>query len=239
MLGQSPLFSLFDNGSHAPGHEEEYPKAEILANEKEVLGIYLSGHPLEEHYSEWISRITAKSTDFIFQENGIRQLPDGCRVTIGGFVSKIVEKQTRKKTAMAYVTIEDLVGTVEIVVFPEAYSRYRDRLSEGTALFCTGKVQAEDEKDAKLILDKCEVFSGAACGKPAQIWLQFKDRDGYDKIIPALDGLFSSYPGTGCVVIYLRDTAQMKKITTKGLDACETVVKQLNLLLGAKNVYIK
>lgn len=239
MLGQSPLFSLFDNSSHAPGHEEEYPKAVILADEKEVLGIYLSGHPLEEHYSEWISRITAKSTDFIFQENGICQLPDGGRVTVGGLVSKIVEKQTRKKTAMAYVTLEDLVGTVEIVVFPEAYSRYRDRLSEGTALFCTGKVQAEDEKDAKLVLDKCEVFSGTACGKSAQIWLQFKDKDGYEKVIPALDRLFSSYPGTGCVIIYLRDTAQMKKITTKGLDACETVVNQLNLLLGAKNVCIK
>lgn len=139
--------------TEASKKEDEFLKSELLAYEKEVLGVYLSGHPLDEFYNEWITTIDAKSSDFIFTENGGR-VKDGKKVTIGGIVTGIIIKMTKNKKMMAILVLEDMLGTVEVIVFPEQYEKFGETISEGEKYYLQGTVKQEDEKDGKLILEK-------------------------------------------------------------------------------------
>ena len=139
MLGQSSLSALF-SVAQTPPREKEYALSELLAKEKEVLGIYLSGHPLDEHYEQWIANITAKSGDFRQNEDG-SPLKDGETATVSGMIQAVTVRTTRKKKQMACLVLEDLIGSLEVVIFPEQYEKYKSFLREGAMVFCKGKVK--------------------------------------------------------------------------------------------------
>ena len=104
----------------------EYDKEMLLAFEKEVLGIYLSGHPLEGYRSIMDKMISAKTTDFQpDEESGRPKVYDGQKVIIGGMITERTIKYTRNNKVMAFLTVEDLVGTVEVVVFPRDYEKWQ------------------------------------------------------------------------------------------------------------------
>ena len=105
---------------------EEYDKEMILAFEKDVLGIYLSGHPLERYRNIMEKMISAKTTDFQpDEESGVPKVYDGQKVIIGGMITEKTIKYTRNNKVMAFLTVEDLLGTVEIVVFPRDYEKWQ------------------------------------------------------------------------------------------------------------------
>lgn len=188
---------------------EEYDKEMILAFEKEVLGIYLSGHPLERFSGMMEKMISAKTTDFQpDEETGLPKVLDGQKVIIGGMITDKTIKYTKNNKIMAFFTLEDLVGTVEIVVFPRDYEKNQTNLEEDAKVFIQGRVSAEDEKASKLIFEKVRSFEEI----PRELWIQFKDREEYAKKERELLEDISSSPGNDSVVVYLKDVKAMKKL---------------------------
>ncbi len=141
----------------------EYPKEMLLNFEKEVLGIYLSGHPLEADQELWQRHITNTTTDFALdEETGSTQVQDQARVVVGGMIADRSIKYTKNDKVMAFLNLEDLVGNVEVVVFPRDYEKYGSQLVEEAKVFIQGRVNVEEEKDGKLICEQVVNFEEAA-----------------------------------------------------------------------------
>ena len=188
---------------------DEYDKDTLLAFEKEVLGIYLSGHPLEQCRDIMEKMITAKTTDFQPEEDsGIPKVRDGQKVIIGGMIADKTIKYTKNNKVMAFLTIEDLVGTVEVVVFPRDYEKWNTLLEDEARIFIQGRVSAEDEKASKLILEKVRAFDDM----PRELWIQFRDREDYGGSEQELIEYLRGNPGHDSVVIYLKDVNAMKRL---------------------------
>ena len=189
---------------------EEFGKEELLGYEKEVLGIYLSGHPLENYRGMMEKTISAKTSDFQQdEETNLPKVMDGQKVIIGGMITDKTIKYTKNNKVMAFLTVEDLVGTVEVVVFPRDYEKCQMFLNEDARLFIQGRVSAEDDKASKLILEKVRPFSDI----PRELWIQFESKDDYSQKEKGLLEDLRNSQGTDTVVIYLKDVKAMKKLS--------------------------
>ena len=215
---------------------EEYDKEMILAFEKDVLGIYLSGHPLERYRNIMEKMISAKTTDFQpDEESGIPKVYDGQKVIIGGMITEKTIKYTRNNKVMAFLTVEDLLGTVEIVVFPRDYEKWQAMLNEDARVFVQGRVNAEDDKPSKLILEKVRAFEDM----PQELWIQFKDKAEYAEKEQELLETLKGYAGISAVVIYLKDVNAMKRLPA-GYHAriSDSLTGELRKKYGESNVKV-
>ena len=213
---------------------EEFEPEQILEYEKEVLGIYLSGHPLEKYRAGMEKIITAVTLDFQPDpETGQPSVKDGARVIMGGMVTERTIKYTKNSSIMAFVTLEDLVGTVEVIAFPGSYERYQSVLFEDARVYVQGRVSAEEDKASKLILEKVLPFDQV----PSDLWLRFDSRQAYEEAAPALTEELGKMPGNTGVVIYLKDVHAMKKLPARcQVDASEENLAQLRQKYGEENV---
>ena len=215
---------------------EEYDKEMILAFEKDVLGIYLSGHPLERYRNIMEKMISAKTTDFQpDEESGVPKVYDGQKVIIGGMITEKTIKYTRNNKVMAFLTVEDLLGTVEIVVFPRDYEKWQAMLNEDARVFVQGRVNAEDDKPSKLILEKVRAFEDM----PQELWIQFKDKAEYAEKEQELLETLKGYSGVSAVVIYLKDVNAMKRLPA-GYHAriSDSLTDELRKKYGESNVKV-
>ena len=242
MAGQMSLFDLvaedqkeeFDVKLPDVG---EYTKELKLSFEKEVLGIYISGHPLEEYQDIWEKHITAQTAAFFLQEEtGEVSVEDGARVTIGGMVADKTIKYTKDNKVMAFIKLEDLVGSVEVIVFPKSYEKYSDKLKEDEKIFIHGRVSAEEEKDAKLICEKIEGFDEI----PKKLWLKFADMDIYQEKQQQVEEILNASEGPDQVIYYIEATKQMKKLpANKNVRADTGMLSALEGVLGKENVKVR
>ena len=215
---------------------EEYDKEMILAFEKDVLGIYLIGHPLERYRNIMEKMISAKTTDFQpDEESGIPKVYDGQKVIIGGMITEKTIKYTRNNKVMAFLTVEDLLGTVEIVVFPRDYEKWQSMLNEDARVFVQGRVNAEDDKPSKLILEKVRAFEDM----PRELWIQFKDKAEYAEKEQELLETLKGYSGVSAVVINLKDVNAMKRLPA-GYHAriSDSLTGELRKKYGESNVKV-
>ena len=215
---------------------EEYDKEMILAFEKDVLGIYLSGHPLEKYRNIMEKMISAKTTDFQpDEESGIPKVYDGQKVIIGGMITEKTIKYTRNNKVMAFLTVEDLLGTVEIVVFPRDYEKWQSMLNEDARVFVQGRVNAEDDKPSKLILEKVRAFEDM----PQELWIQFKDKAEYAEKEQELLETLKGYAGVSAVVIYLKDVNAMKRLPAGyHVRISDSLTGELRKKYGESNVKV-
>ena len=215
---------------------EEYDKEMILAFEKDVLGIYLSGHPLERYRNIMEKMISAKTTDFQpDEESGIPKVYDGQKVIIGGMITEKTIKYTRNNKVMAFLTVEDLLGTVEIVVFPRDYEKWQSMLNEDARVFVQGRVNAEDDKPSKLILEKVRAFEDM----PQELWIQFKDKAEYAEKEQELLETLKGYAGVSAVVIYLKDVNAMKRLpAVYHVRISDSLTGELRKKYGESNVKV-
>ena len=169
LSGQMSLFDFVDETTKR-SYETVYPdvgeyeKSDLLALEKEVLGIYVSGHPLEEQEECWRKNISAVTTDFQpDEETGFPSVTDGAKEIVGGIITDKKIKYTKNNKTMAFLTLEDLVGSMEIVVFPRDYEKNAAMMQTDARVFIQGRVSAEDDKPSKLICEK--IFPFAEIGR--------------------------------------------------------------------------
>lgn len=212
----------------------EFPLEEMLAFEKDILGVYVSGHPLDEYLELWKNNITAKTTDFVVdEETGKAILPDGARVTVGGMIAGKVVKTTKTGQTMAFITIEDMVGTVEVLVFPRDYESKRSLLTEDSKVFVRGRASIGDDPVGKLILESITPFDSL----PRELWLKFSDKAEYDAKHRQMFDILRTSEGQDTVIVYL-EKERAKKIMPANwkVFANKEVLARLYQILGENNV---
>ena len=212
----------------------EFPREELLAFEKEMLGIYVSGHPLDSCLETWKNSITAKTTDFIVdEETGRTAAADGERVIIGGMIAGKVVKTTKTGKMMAFVTVEDMVGSVEVLVFPKDYENNRNLLNEEARVFIRGRVSIGDEPVGKVICEQVIPFDAV----PRELWIKFADKTEYDQKGPEILEVLKLSEGNDTVVIYL-EKERAKKILPPAWKICanETMMERLKNMVGENNI---
>ncbi len=214
----------------------EYDKDVILAFEKEVLGIYISGHPMEACEGLWRKNVTAVTTDFYLdEETGQTEVRDGTYVTIGGMITGKTVKATKNNQMMAFVTIEDLAGSVEVIIFPKDYETYRPMLETDRKVFIRGRVSADGENQAKLICVKIIPFDEV----PREVWIQFPDKEAYIREEAGLFQFLSSSDGDSSVVIYLAKERGMKRLPpSRNILIQEDILAELQKKYGQSNVKV-
>ncbi|RHQ01974.1 DNA polymerase III subunit alpha [Clostridium sp. AM51-4] len=212
----------------------EYSKEELLAFEKDILGVYISGHPLDDYEGLWRKNITATSADFIVDEETEEAVvKDGMKVVIGGLVAGKVVKTTRSNQLMAFITLEDLMGSVEVIVFPKNYEADRDVLTEDSKIFIKGRVSTGDEPVGKLVCEQVIPFSKV----PRQLWLQFEDKEIYQAMEGEILGILKESEGPDSVVIYLKKERAKKILPANWkVEAAGELMETLICKLGEKNV---
>lgn len=237
--GQMSLFDLADADTKADFEitmpdMPEFTKDELLTFEKEVLGVYVSGHPMDEYAAMWKKHITAVTTDFeIDEETGEAKVADATKQTVGGMIMNKTIKMTKTGQPMAFVTIEDLVGTLEVIVFPRDYAANRATIENSDKIFVTGRVSANAEENAKLICEKMVSFDAV----PRRLWVRFADEKEYDKAKEKLLGMIADSDGNDSVVIYT--VAENKRTVlpqSHNIKITAELVASLRSVFGEKNV---
>ncbi len=241
MAGQLTLFDL-------AGEEEkesydirlpdvgEYSREMILAFEKEVLGIYVSGHPLEEYEAFWKKYVTSATSAFLIdEETGAVTLENGSNATIGGIIASKKIKYTKHDKVMAFLQLEDLAGSVEVIVFPQNYEKYSHLLVPDNKVFIRGRVAVDDEKDGKLICEEMTAFEDM----PRTLWIKFSTMDAYETGRDPMFEMLKASDGKDRVTIYIEQPRSMKKLPANmSVRADETLLRELGGLFGNENVKV-
>ena len=244
--GQLSLFDImgedFAASTRVPYPEvEEYPDTEKLSLEKSVLGVYISGHPLGKYVDLLQKNCTAQSLDFAgdseddaeLDDAGTdekdRKIQDGAVYVVGGIITDVSVKLTRNNQNMAYVTLEDLVGQIDIVVFPRDFEKHREQLRVDNRVFVRGRADV-GEKDSKIILSDLVAFDNVTNGvvefasqrswgakqKPVksnkQLWVLFDDMNEYVKNEAEFMSILEEHRGNCPVYVQLKATRQMKSM---------------------------
>ena len=212
----------------------EYSKEELLAFEKDILGVYISGHPLDDYEGLWRKNITATAADFIVdEETEEAAVKDGMKAVVGGLVAGKVVKTTRSNQMMAFITLEDLMGSVEVIVFPKNYEADRDILTEDSKIFIKGRVSLGDEPVGKLVCEQVIPFAKV----PRELWLQFEDKEMYQAMEGTILGILKESEGPDRVVIYLKKERAKKILPANWkVEAAGELLDTLVCKLGEKNV---
>ena len=214
MTGQMSLFDIVDEEQKKEFEITlpdvgEYQKETLLAFEKEVLGVYLSGHPLEEYEEKWRNNISATTQDFqLDEETGVTKVRDGAKEIIGGMITSKTIKYTKKNQTMAFITIEDLMGTVEAVIFPRDYEKNQQYLQEDSKVFVKGRVSEEDDNASKLICEEIIPFERTR----KELWLQYENKAAYLADEKHLFAMLSDSEGDDEVVIYCKAERVVKRL---------------------------
>ena len=241
MAGQISLFDIVDESEKSSYDVRlpdvgEYSKDMILAFEKEVLGIYVSGHPFEEFEDLWRRGITNTTADFVLEEeSGETRVRDNASCTIGGIISNKKIKYTKNDKIMAFLQIEDLVGTVEVIVFPRDYEKNSMKLLEDNKVFIKGHVSLEEDRDGKVICEGITAFDEI----PKKLWIKFPTMEAYQASSNELLQTLQTSDGHDSVVIYIEEAKAMKKLPPScSVQAGEELKAQLCAKYGEDNIKI-
>lgn len=214
----------------------EYEKEQLLAMEKEVLGIYVSGHPLDDDMQMLERNVTAHTSDFLIDEETKKAvIHDQENCIVGGIISEMNIKLTRKNQNMAFITLEDLRGTVEVVVFPRQYSAYQSLLREDAKIFVKGTSQISEE-ESKLICNQVLPFGELK----KELWIQFAGKENYFQEEDRLKDILRQYPGNHPVVIYCRQERAVNRLGREFMiSADQDIIYQLEKVYGKENIRIR
>ena len=241
MTGQMSLFDMVDENQKAEfdiplPDVGEYEKETKLAFEKEVLGVYLSGHPMEEYEEKWRKSISKTTLDFqLVEDTGHTKVLDGAREIIGGMITDKTIKYTKNNKVMAFVTLEDMLGSVEVVVFPKDYEKNQQYLNEDSKVFIKGRVSEEDDAPSKLICESVIPFEQTK----RELWLQYGSKEEYLAEEARLLELIKDSDGQDAVVIYCRKEKAVKRLGAgRSVSADARLLSRLTNYLGESCVKV-
>ena len=241
MTGQMSLFDLVGEEEKAEFDTQmpdvgEYEKETRLSFEKEVLGVYLSGHPMEEYEERWRKGITRTTLDFqLDEETGRTRVHDGVKETVGGIIAGKTIKYTKNNKTMAFLTIEDLAGTVEVVVFPRDYEKYQQYLTEENKVFVRGRVSEEDDAASKLICEAVIPFDQTR----KELWLQYEAKADFLSREQELYEMLGDSEGDDQVVIYCRKERAVKRLPQgRNIHIDSIILNRLTNYLGESCVKV-
>lgn len=214
----------------------EYEKEEKLAFEKEVLGVYVSGHPLEDYQDLMLRNIDVTTHDFLpDSDTGETVAKDQILYTVGGMVAAKTVKMTKNNQNMAFITLEDLLGTIEVVVFPKKYEQYRHYLEQDSKIFVYGRASISED-EGKLLLEKVVPFSEV----PKQLYIQCKNKEDYNNKAEELFDIIDNHSGESTVTVVLKEEQQMKPLGRQfGVSISDGLLTEMKQLFGEGKVIVK
>lgn len=240
--GQMSIFDMADDSTKEKYKVKmpdvgEYTVDQKLAFEKEVIGIYASGHPLQAQEQKWRKHITNMSIDFTEPEEGEEsKVPDKSKVAVGGIISAITKKFTKTGQQMAFITLEDLVGTVEVVVFPRQFERSRMLMEEGQKIFVKGEANIEENSAGKVLANSIVSFDQV----PSELWIAFKDKEEYMAKEKELLETLLLHKGGDKVMIALAKERQQKALPIEyRVDANNQFIEELKKTYGQDFVKLR
>ena len=235
MAGQMSLFDMVGEDQKSEFDIQlpdvgEYEKETRLAFEKEVLGVYLTGYPMEEYEAQWRKQISKTTLDFQFDEEvGASKVRDGAREIIGGIIAGKTIKYTKNNKVMAFLMVEDLLGTVEVVVFPKDYEKYKEYLEEENKIFVRGRVSEEDDANSKLICESIVPFHRLR----KELWLQYESKEIFLAQEKMLYEMLADSDGEDEVVIYCKKERAVKRLgKNRNVRIQPTLLSRLTNYLG-------
>lgn len=239
---------------------EEYNKEDLLAAEKDMLGVYLSGHPLDDVMDIINARATASSIDFLVEEDSDGQsaadggnaisggsdsgfnVKDKIPYTVGGLIEAVSIKTTKHGETMAFVTLEDLYGEIEVIVFPRDYNRFRDKLIKDSKVLIKGNASVS-ETEAKLILSELYTIDELKLDLEAEkkeVWVCFQDEQKYNEAEKQFLNILEKHRGRSNVFVQLMNPRSMKRMGNRfRVLADESLMKELADNYGEKNVLVR
>lgn len=239
--GQMSLFDMFEGEekeefSMKLPDVEEYDKQEFLAYEKEVMGLYVSGHPLEDYETLWRRNISATTMDFaVEEESGAAKVYDGQTAIVGGLISSITVKYTKNNQKMMFLVLEDLLGTLEIIVFPKSCEKYGHLLKQDEKVFIRGRVSIEEEQDGKLILGELIPFENAK----KELWIQFRKKEDFLGMEEQLYPILQAAHGESDVMIYVAEERMKKKLPGDySVSISQPFLEKLYSMFGENNIKV-
>lgn len=249
IVGQMSLFGDDNNTDEEFPNIPELDKGTILSMEKQSIGMYLSGHPLEE-YSDRIDEIASANIGEILQAaekdeegnliNTQSRIRDNDIVTLCAIISKRKNKMTRKNEMMAFVTIEDLYGSMETLIFPKVLRSYSTILQEENIVVMTGQVSFSDEDEPKLLCNSVELIDNIKNDhdKDKKLYICIPTRS--NEYLAKLSGFLMKYHGENPVIIKFADNGQVMK-APKNLwcNLSDAAVYELSDFFGKENIIIK
>ena len=215
----------------------EYDKQELLANEKEVLGIYVSGHPLEDYRDFLGKNVSAVTRDFFAEdpEVGETVAHDQQYYTVGGMIAAKTVKMTKNNQNIAFITLEDLVGSLEIVVYHKKYEEYRALLENDAKVFVYGRASIT-ENEGKLILERLIPFSDV----PKKVYIQLPSKQAYEDQKKLLYDIADTHPGNSDVTVVLKEEKQMRSLGRQfGVSADNICIADFKKAFGDGKVIVK
>ena len=250
VVGQISLFDMPDQGASLDVREDfpnipEFRKEEILAYEKEVLGIYISGHPLEAYKQILDKNVSATSADFIAEEESEGEqaggsmgeesaLEDNQTVVIGGIITEKSLKTTRSNSVMAFLTVEDMYGTIEVIVFPKDLEKNRGEFEIDKKVLIRGRVSVEEEKGSKLLFSDMRDLDSVGL----KLWIKLPSKSVWEAKEQDILVTLCSYDGNDQVVIYTEDDKKMIVLPdSKSTDARnDELLDRLKAEFGEENI---
>lgn len=243
---------------------EEFPLADRLLMEREMTGLYLSGHPLDEYQEELENTATILAGDILARElameggdEATRQvdqtmaqdhLRDGMKVVMAGLITAVTRKITRNNAMMAFADLEDTTGNLEVIIFPKTFEKIKDRLKEDTVVAIAGRLQVREEEATKLIAEDLDIIQAGQASKwaksapkgPGKVFLRFGHKAEASSILSGLRPVLSAHRGGAPVVVFTQDDRQTYLLSRdQWVDPTGPILDILARKLGKDNVVLK
>ena len=251
VAGQLDLFGMEGEDGAGPAAPmllpdvEEFSAAERMSMEREMTGLYLSGHPMDD-YRDTVKRLGATPLGAILGdfagETGPERFADGQSITVAGIIGSIKMRTTKNNSMMAYVNLEDESGFMELILFQRALDTARQYLRENAAVKVTGRISVRDEKEPQIMVDSLRPLSDAEPGKPApapetqrkKLWLRLPGED--QKLMRRIELLLEMFPGEDGMVLFFADSGRRLGARCVIHPA---LLRELQEMLGEQNVVVK
>ena len=244
--GQMGLFGMLEENDAAARIPipklNEMRKPELLALEKETMGIYISGHPMDD-YRESLKNTHVMRIGSLLDEDA--HFEDDQIVSVAGIVQSLKMKTTRNNSVMAYLTVEDDTGAMEMLAFSNVLSQYGGYLKEGAAVVITGRLSLRDDKEPQIVVNRARPISDYAENpdresapkappRKGTLYLRLPGEEG--RLYPKIRAIVNMFPGENGVVLYFADTG-----ARRGARAAlaEPMLRELKKQLGDGNVVVK
>ncbi len=228
---------------------EEFPQKELLAMEKEVTGMYLTGHPMAEYFELYKKGKVARIDEIISSASGeSEKYSDEQRLNLLVVVDSVRKKITKNNNTLAFLVVEDMYASMEVLVFPTIYEKYKELLLEGNILKLHGRISFTEQREPKFIFDYAvspeadsEISPGKAPAKKASkkgLFLRFSSKD--SKEYETAMEYVKVFSGKNDLYLYFKDEDKwLKAPQNMKVDANEVLLLRLRELLLEENVVIR
>ena len=246
--GQISLFGLVEENINEPEvnypNINEFSKNNLLAMEKEMTGMYLTGHPLDE-YVQSLKMYTSISVDKIYKSQQAHlegvdddeySIHDEDKVILGGIISEVNQKVTRSNTIMAFIKLEDLSGSIEVIVFPKTLDKVRDLITVDSMVVIKGRVSMKEDEPVKLI---CETIEPLEKVNSSKLFIRVENLAKAKQTKPNLINIASQHKGDTAIYVFTADDRKNYRMPREmWVNINNELLDQLYKVYGEENIKI-